>query len=129
MRQSRHLTLTFNPVPNGSRIFNFVCNHTPNDVLLNIFVIERLNELVCFILSFISAVHKFYKPVGCSGRHSDSCGSSWTGETSQELSDKEAHRHPRGKRSAWNGNQQPLFTSRQNKTVDKIDYYPSLSTV
>ncbi|PFP17580.1 hypothetical protein COJ96_26605 [Bacillus sp. AFS073361] len=32
------------------------------------------------------------------------------GETPQEQSDEEAPRHARGKRSAWNGNQQTSLT-------------------
>jgi hypothetical protein len=49
-------------------------------------------------------------PVDWSGRRVDSCGCSGQGETPQEQSDEEAHLTPRGKRSAWNGNQQTCFT-------------------
>ncbi|WP_285291714.1 hypothetical protein [Bacillus sp. ISL-35] len=38
-----------------------------------------------------------------------SCGRSWSGETPQEQSDQ-AQRQPRGKRSAWNENQQSDLT-------------------
>jgi len=54
-------------------------------------------------------------PVDCSGRRVDSCGRSWTGETPQEQSDEEAQRQPRGKRSAWNENQQLCLTEPLNK--------------
>jgi hypothetical protein len=51
-----------------------------------------------------------FKPVDCGGRREDSCGLSWTGETPQKRSDEEAQCQPRGKRSAWNENQQPCLT-------------------
>jgi hypothetical protein len=51
-----------------------------------------------------------FTPVDCSGRRVDSCGRSWSGETPQEQSDEEAQRQPRGKRSAWNENQQSCLT-------------------
>jgi len=59
------------------------------------------------------------------GSFSKSCGISWTGETPQEQSDEEAQRQPRGKRSAWNGNQQTPFQIQQNfkKTLDKLAYH------
>jgi hypothetical protein len=73
-------------------------------------------------------------PVDCSGRRVDSsenanafsscvgrfkeaqsmsCGLSWSDETPQEQSDEEAQRQPRGKRGAWNENQQPSLTAKQ----------------
>ncbi|MEH7443593.1 hypothetical protein V7201_14880, partial [Bacillus sp. JJ1122] len=62
-------------------------------------------------------------PVDCSGRRVDSCGRSWSGETPQERSDEEAQRQPRGKRSAWNENQQPCLTEpikiRKNRIMNK----------
>ncbi|KIL80367.1 Ribose 5-phosphate isomerase B [Bacillus badius] len=47
----------------------------------------------------------FVHPVDCNGRRADSCGISGTGETPQAFGAEEAHRPPRGKRSAWNENQ------------------------
>ncbi|KIL73131.1 Ribose 5-phosphate isomerase B [Bacillus badius] len=42
---------------------------------------------------------------------------------------EEAHRPPRGKRSAWNGKQQNPFTSKLKKTVNKLPFSLGLSTV
>ncbi len=77
-----------------------------------------------------------FKPVDCSGRrvdssenanafpscvgklkeaHSVSCWRSWSVEIPQEQSDEEAQRQPRGKRSAWNENQQPYLTETSQK--------------
>ncbi|AGK53222.1 hypothetical protein B1NLA3E_07300 [Bacillus sp. 1NLA3E] len=54
----------------------------------------------------------FLHNVDWSGRREDSCGSNGTGETPQALrfSAEDAHRPPRGKRSAWNGNQHASLT-------------------
>ncbi|MEH7885573.1 hypothetical protein V7654_14785, partial [Bacillus sp. JJ1609] len=54
------------------------------------------------------------------GSYSMSCGLSWTGETPQERSDEEAQRQPRGKRSAWNENQQPCLTEPKAKEEQAI---------
>jgi hypothetical protein len=59
----------------------------------------------------------FLIPVDCSGRREDSCGLSWSGETPQERSDEEAQRQPRGKRRAWNENQQPCLTEPKSKEI------------
>jgi hypothetical protein len=48
----------------------------------------------------------YLSPVDLRSRREDSCGMHGAGETLQERSDEEAPRTARGKRSAWNGNQQ-----------------------
>ncbi|KIL77675.1 Ribose 5-phosphate isomerase B [Bacillus badius] len=47
----------------------------------------------------------------------------------RRFSAEEAHRPPRGKRSAWNGKQQNPFTSKLKKTVNKLPFSLGLSTV
>jgi hypothetical protein len=63
-----------------------------------------------FVNGSVKAQCCFLKPVDLRSRRVDSCGRSWTDETPQERSDEEAQRQPRGKRSAWNENQQPCLT-------------------
>ncbi len=53
--------------------------------------------------------------VDWSGRHEDSRGRSEADETPQTRSVEEARRSPAGKRSAWNGNQQPSLTEPSKK--------------
>ncbi|MDZ5473110.1 hypothetical protein SM124_15430, partial [Bacillus sp. 31A1R] len=59
------------------------------------FLLPQQNIDVKFLLKF-KLIYNFAKPVG---------------ETPQELATREAHRPPRGKRSAWNGNQQTFLRS------------------
>ncbi|OVE52514.1 hypothetical protein B1A98_07500 [Bacillus badius] len=47
----------------------------------------------------------FRHSVDCNERRADSCGSCGTGETPQALGRRGGSPPPRGKRSAWNGNQ------------------------
>ncbi|KIL80629.1 Ribose 5-phosphate isomerase B [Bacillus badius] len=42
---------------------------------------------------------------------------------------QKAHRPPRGKRSAWNGNQQTSSMNKIKKTADKLQFSLSLSAV
>ncbi|RJS59015.1 hypothetical protein CJ483_02175 [Bacillus sp. PK3_68] len=47
----------------------------------------------------------------------------------RRLRGEEAYRSPRGKRSAWNGNQQPPFTSKIKRTVNRQSIFIALSTI